>query len=109
MATSKIAMSPGMRDVLEAANSKAAELGLTLSEDAIRTIEERASPAVGAIEIEDKLPQHREEIQQNTHAFIEYVFQTQLNATPGIITIDHISNALSSYCQKHKNQLPFCR
>jgi hypothetical protein len=99
----------GTRDVLDAAEAKAGELGATLSDGARTVIEQRVSGPMNALEKENQLKQHGQQIYENTSAFIEYVFRTQLDSKPGIITIDHISNSLSSYCQKHKNQLPFCR
>jgi hypothetical protein len=101
-------MIPGTHDVLDAAEKAAARLNLELSVGALDAIEQRVSRPLSDLD-ERTLLEHAAEIQENTHAFIEYVFETQLHGSPGIITIDHISNALSSYCQKHRNQLPFCR
>jgi|ERR1039457_3251192 hypothetical protein len=110
MATSTTVDVPGTSNVLDAAAFKASQLNVTLSDGAKDAIMKRVSGPLEILEKKRTLAPYAEDIQKNTYTFIEYVFQTQLDGRPGsTITIDHISNALSSYCQKHKNQLPFCR
>jgi hypothetical protein len=93
---------------LAAAERKAESLHVEFSPRAKEKVQGIVLPKLRQANDEGTLFERQDEVSRNAARFVEYLFNEQLHGEPGQITIDHISNLLSGFCQRFEDFFPFC-
>jgi hypothetical protein len=94
--------------VLAAAQRRARELGVTISQGAIDQILEKSLPTLTRLNEEGEIPERRAEIERNTASLVQYIFDHQLGGRRGEITLDHTRTLFMSFCERFPDFIPFC-
>ena len=94
--------------VLAAAQRRARELGVTISQGAIDQILEKSLPTLTRFHEEEETQEKRAEIEPNTASLVQYIFDHQLGGRMGEITLEHTITLFMSFCERFPDFIPFC-
>ncbi len=111
MSTTATILSPGEVDsiVLGAADNEIVRLGLTMSAPARVRLLQKSLPVLNQLNKQGELEGAREEIENNTRALIQFVFEEELRSQRGVqITAQHLNSIFSKFCERFPDFRPFC-
>lgn len=111
MTTTAVILSPGEVDsiVLGAADNEVARLGLTMSAPARDLLLRRSLRVLNELNSKGELEGARPEIESNTRALINFVFEEELKGQRGSqITAQHLNSIFSKFCERFPDFRPFC-
>jgi hypothetical protein len=104
-------LSPGEVDsiVLGAADNEVKRLGLTISPPAKDWLLQKSLRTLNDLNERAQLDSRRSEIERNTVSLIQLTFHEVLKDQRGErITVQHLEIALSAFCKRFKDFIPFC-